>query len=145
MVLFVTICVRDEKGDFMGKLNNLGFTQKDEERNLAEIIEIAEKNLNDAKESIRKMGDDISDLFDSIDMRDKEGLILWNDANIRLKEMKRNMDRFEKARRKPYFGRIKFKEEGSSKEEAYYVGRVGITNGKANPVVIDWREPIASV
>ncbi|MEE1010290.1 MAG: AAA family ATPase [Agathobacter sp.] len=129
----------------MGKLNNLGFTQKDEERNLAEIIEIAEKNLNDAKESIRKMGDDISDLFDSIDMRDKEGLILWNDANIRLKEMKRNMDRFEKARRKPYFGRIKFKEEGSSKEEAYYVGRVGITNGKANPVVIDWRAPIASV
>ena len=129
----------------MGKLNNLGFTQEDEERNLAEIIEIAEKNLNDAKESIRKMGDDISDLFDSIDMRDKEGLILWNDANIRLKEMKRNMDRFEKARRKPYFGRIKFKEEGSSKEEAYYVGRVGITNGKANPVVIDWRAPIASV
>ena len=36
----------------MGKLNNLGFTQEDEERNLAEIIEIAEKNLNDAKESI---------------------------------------------------------------------------------------------
>lgn len=122
-----------------------GFTRAEEEKNLSDIIEIAQENLDNAKEGIRQMDADVADLFESIDMRDKEALILWNDATIRLKEMKRVIDRFEKARKKPYFGRITFEDPTVEGTESYYIGRVGIAKDSADPVVIDWRAPIASV
>ena len=55
------------------------------------------------------------------------------------------MDRFVKARKKPYFGRIDFKDPNMKYEESYYIGRVGIAKTPSQPVVIDWRAPIASV
>ena len=79
-----------------------------EEQKLEEIIAIAQNNLDKARESIKQMDEDIAELYSTLDMDDKEGLILWNDASIRARQMKREFDRFEKARKKPYFGRIDF-------------------------------------
>lgn len=53
--------------------------------------------------------------------------------------------RYEKARKKPYFGRIDFRDPKAKADEAYYIGRVGITDSSSDPVVLDWRAPIASV
>lgn len=50
-----------------------------------------------------------------------------------------------KARKKPYFGRIDFQDPRLSFLESYYIGRVGISDEKAEPVVLDWRAPISSV
>ena len=55
------------------------------------------------------------------------------------------MARLEKARKKPYFGRIDFQDPRLSFLESYYIGRVGISDEKAEPVVLDWRAPISSV
>lgn len=51
--------------------------------------------------------------------------------------------RYEKARKKPYFGRIDFRDPKAKADEAYYIGRVGITDSSSDPVVLDWRAPIA--
>lgn len=50
-----------------------------------------------------------------------------------------------KRARKPYFGRIDFKDPNVKGDESYYIGRVGIAKNNSEPVVLDWRAPIASV
>lgn len=122
-----------------------GLSREAEEQKLAEVIEIAQSNLKKAQDDISRMDQDVADLYASIEQQDKETLILWNDATIRLRQLKREMDRFVKARKKPYFGRIDFKDPIMKSEESYYIGRVGISKTPSEPVVIDWRAPIASV
>ena len=122
-----------------------GLSREAEEEKLAEVIEIAQANLEKAQEDIFKMDKDVADLYASIEHRDKESLILWNDATKRLRQVKSELDRYEKARKKPYFGRIDFKDPNMLGEESYYIGRVAISKTPAEPVVIDWRAPIASV
>lgn len=62
-----------------------GLSREAEEQKLAEVIEIAQSNLEKAQEDISKMDKDVADLYASIEHRDKESLILWNDATKRLR------------------------------------------------------------
>ena len=96
----------------MGTENDLpGISLKDEQRQLQNIIGIAQDNLDRAKESVKKLTDDLEDLRDVYEAQDKEGLVLWNNATAQLHENERNIVRCEKARKKPYFGRIDFKHQ----------------------------------
>ena len=122
-----------------------GLTKADEDKQLAAIIGTAQDNLDRAKADIRKLNDDLADLMEVYEAQDKEGLALWNNAAAQLKETKRSMTRLEKARSNPYFGRIDFKDPNMDFPESYYIGRVGIAKNASEPLVIDWRAPIASV
>lgn len=127
------------------KSGYLGLTRADEERHLADVISVAQQNLERAGADIRKVNEDLADLLETYDVKDKEGLALWNNATARLKENEYDLIRYEKARKKPYFGRIDFKDGISQEEETCYIGRVGIAKNGSEPVVLDWRAPIASV
>ena len=122
-----------------------GISREAEEHQLAYVIGIAQEHLVRARKAIRGANEDLADLMEVYDAKDKEGLTLWNNATARLKEYKQNMVRLEKARKKPYFGRIDFLAEEKQQKEAYYIGRVGISGDDAQPLVLDWRAPIASV
>ena len=122
-----------------------GLTREAEEQKLQEIIGIAQQNLERARADIRKVNEDLEDLLDVYEAQDKEGLALWNNVTARLKENEYDLVRYEKARRKPYFGRIDFKDPNVKGDESYYIGRVGIAKNNSEPVVLDWRAPIASV
>ena len=91
------------------------------------------------------MIEDLEDLLDVYEAQDKEGLALWNNATARLKENEYDLVRYEKARRKPYLGRIDFNVPNVKGEDSYFIGRVGIAKNNSEPVVLDWRAPIASV
>ena len=127
------------------KSGYLGLTRADEERHLADVISVAQQNLERAGADIRKVNEDLADLLATYDVKDKEGLALWNNATARLKENEYDLIRYEKARKKPYFGRIDFKDGISQEEETCYIGRAGIAKNGSEPVVLDWRAPIASV
>ncbi|SCN24272.1 Helicase IV [Clostridium sp. N3C] len=46
----------------------------------------------------------------------------------------------------PYFGRVDFTEEDSEDKETIYVGRFGMTpEGSYEPLVVDWRAPVAAL
>ena len=122
-----------------------GTDREAEEQRLAYVIGVAQEHLVQARKDIREANADLADLMEVYDAKDKEGLTLWNNATARLKEYKQNMVRLEKARKKPYFGRIDFLAEGKKQREAYYIGRIGISVDDAQPLVLDWRAPIASV
>ncbi len=107
----------------MGTENDLpGISLKDEQRQLQNIIGIAQDNLDRAKESVKKLTDDLEDLRDVYEAQDKEGLALWNNATAQLHENERNIVRCEKARKKPYFGRIDFMDPRQKSQESYYIG-----------------------
>lgn len=46
----------------------------------------------------------------------------------------------------PYFGRVTFKEEEEADKDTLYIGRFGLTpDGSFEPVVVDWRAPVAAL
>lgn len=121
-----------------------GLSRKAEETYLENTIKIADQNLNKTKKELNQLSDDIQEMLDIYDTRDKEILTMWNNSVAQLSELKQLLLRSEKARLHPYFGRIDFYDTLEKQEEVFYIGRVGITNGTTNLIVIDWRAPVAN-
>jgi len=123
----------------------MGISKQAEEKNLQEILGIARENLARTEGFLVKLKEDMEDIWQNYEVSDKETLVLFNTAEAQYQETLKDLARRERARKKPYFGRIVFSDPDVGGEESYYIGRVGIAEGTSEPVVIDWRAPIASV
>ena len=122
-----------------------GITREAEEAHLAQTIEITQQNLDKNIAQEQRLKEDIHTLLETYGPKDVEALSLIDNTQIMYETVKRDRSRLEKARKKPYFGRIDFYDEDSKKDEALYIGRVGISKNIIDKVVIDWRAPVASV
>lgn len=124
-----------------------GLTREAEEKQLEKIIQVAQQNLIRTQNHIRQLTDELDDLMEVYGTKDKEGMALLHNAHAQIQEHRRDLLRCQKARRKPYFGRIDFKDlnQKQPQAESYYIGRTGIAGSDAHPLVIDWRAPVASV
>lgn len=122
-----------------------GLSREAEEKELEKIIRTAQENLAKTETSIRQLTDELDDLMEVYGTKDKEAMALFHNAHSQIQEHKRALLRCQKARHKPYFGRIDFKDPRQPQDESYYIGRVGIADSDAQPLVIDWRAPVASV
>ncbi|MDO5521618.1 MAG: DUF4968 domain-containing protein [bacterium] len=122
-----------------------GTSLESEKKQLAEIIDVAQENLERTEGYVKELSDELHDMLETYEAKDKETLALWNNTEAQLNSNRQDLVRCQKARKKPYFGRIDFRDPKMSKDESYYVGRVGITKNGSEPVVIDWRAPVASV
>ncbi len=122
-----------------------GTSRKAEEEQLKKILAVAQDNLERAQEHRQGLSEQLKDMLDSYSTKDKEVLALWHNTEALFQESKRDLLRCIKARKKPYFGRIDFKDAELSESESYYVGRVGISSDGVEQLVIDWRAPMASV
>lgn len=128
-----------------GKKGIYGLSREEEEKQLAYIIEIARENLERVEKYNTELSEELKDMLDSYETRDKEILALWHNTESRFQESKHDLMRCMKALNKPYFGRIDFKDPKVKWEESYYIGRVGIAKDGHDPIVIDWRAPLASI
>lgn len=122
-----------------------GLSRESEEQQLAEVIQVAQNNLERTEGYIKELSEELHEMLETYGAKDKEALTLWHNTQSQLTANQKDLIRCQKARKKPYFGRIDFQDEKLKGEEAYYVGRVGITKDGSEPMVIDWRAPIASV
>lgn len=122
-----------------------GLSREAEEAQLARIIGIAQDNLEKAEKYSGRLSDELHELMETYGTKDKEALALFHNTQAQLQETRMDLLRCRKARNKPYFGRIDFRDQKIPYAESYYVGRVGISRNGSEPVVIDWRAPIASV
>lgn len=128
-----------------GLQNIPGVTLEEETKTLAEILAIADENLNKTKSTVQSLANELHALQEVYDVSDKEGLAQWFNTDARFKQVRQDLLRSERTRKKPYFGRIDFTEANQSKKECYYIGKSVIAKDAAEPRVIDWRAPIASV
>lgn len=133
----------EQRRQSSGKL--LGITREAEEAHLAQTIEITQQNLDKNIAQEQSLKEDIHTLLETYGAKDVEALSLIDNTQLMYETVKRDRSRLEKARKKPYFGRIDFYDEDSKKDEALYIGRVGISKNIIDKVVIDWRAPVASV
>ncbi len=122
-----------------------GRSREAEEEQLKIITGIAGENLLKAEEELSGLSGQLHDLMESYGPKDKEALSMIHNTQVMYSQSQRALLRCRKARQKPYFGRIDFKDDGRDQEESYYVGRVGIAKSLSEPVVIDWRAPVASL
>lgn len=122
-----------------------GITLEEEKKMLLDILAIADDNLNRARASVKGLADELHELKEVYDVEDKEGLALWFNTDARFQQVRQELLRMERSRRKPYFGRIDFTDSNLRKKECYYIGKAAITKDAAELMVIDWRAPIASV
>ncbi|MDE7311951.1 MAG: DUF4968 domain-containing protein [Eubacterium sp.] len=122
-----------------------GLSREAEEQELKKIIHTAQENLTKTEAYIRQLTDELDGLMETYGTKDKEAMTLFHNTHSQIQEHKRALLRCQKARHKPYFGRIDFKDPKQPQTESYYVGRVGIAGSDAQPLVIDWRAPVASV
>ena len=101
--------------------------------------------MSKRKRAALQLADELHELMETYGTKDKEALSLFHNTQSQLRENQRDLIRCRKARKKPYFGRIDFRDPKLPCAESYYVGRVGISENGSDPAVIDWRAPVASV
>ena len=122
-----------------------GISREAEEEKLRRTIAVAEAKVEENKQSVRALAEELHTMQEEFDESDKEAQALWHNTDARFKFVNQDLRRAEQALKKPYFGRIDFKDKKIGKDEVYYIGRSVIADNPAEPEVIDWRAPIASV
>lgn len=110
-----------------------------------EYVEGAIASANERQVSLRS---DMQEAYVELNNRDDSSSSysrIMLDARF-LDNLAKNYDGLIRARKKPYFSRIDFQFKESSQIVKYYIGKAALTRTEDNePIIIDWRSPIASV
>ena len=121
-----------------------GISRQAEERNLRETLKAVNANVDSYSRECAKMKADIDEMLEHYHDNDVEVLTILNNTITLHEHMKRALERNEKARNKPYFGRIVYSDETYNKEESIYIGKGGIAKDATHFLVVDWRAPVAN-
>lgn len=122
-----------------------GTTKEDEEAKLEFIQEIAKEKLEKTRQNVQDLQNELNELREVYDVEDKEGLAQWFNTDARYSQVRNDLLRAERTKKKPYFGRIDIIDNDEQKQETFYIGKAVIARKPSEPEVIDWRAPIASV
>jgi len=115
-----------------------------EENYLRRTLSIANANVENYGREVARMQEDIDEMLAHYHDNDMEVFTILNNTVTMHTHMKRALERNEKARNKPYFGRIIFHDEALDKEESVYIGKGGIAKDTTHWMVVDWRAPVAN-
>ena len=121
---------------------------KQEIERLKYTIEYVENAIDSAKDRQENLRLDMQEAYVELNNRDDSSASysrIMLDARF-LDNLAKNYDGLIRARKKPYFSRIDFEFKESSRIIKYYIGKAALTRTEDNePIIIDWRSPIASV
>lgn len=118
--------------------------RKAEEQYLRETMQVIQDNLANYGGEVSRMQGEIEEMLEHYHDNDVELWTLLNNTITLNEHMKRAMERNERASRKPYFGRIIFRDETLGKQESLYIGKGGISRDNTYWMVVDWRAPVAN-
>ncbi len=118
--------------------------RESEEQYLKETLKVIEDNLANYSREVTRMQAEIDEMLEHYHDNDVELWTILNNTITLNDHMNRNLLRNERAKQKPYFGRIIFHDETLDKEESLYIGKGGISKDNTNWMVVDWRAPVAN-
>ena len=122
--------------DYHEEAERLEFTKQA----IVNTIELIDQNRQDYQKNIRVAFENL----DYLDSSQSYITILTNSKFIELDE--RTREKLVNIRKKPYFGRVDFKNNGHQKAERIYLGKAPLyRNNHDKPLIVDWRAPIANV
>ena len=113
----------------------------------AELIDLQ----NQAQEEKNTVSDDLQYDFVGIE-ESQETLIEFEtmsraveELNISSRTVSTALSKVNRLLPRPYFARINVQFPEETEEESYYIGTTSVSNEDHEPVVVDWRSPIAEV
>ncbi len=121
-----------------------GTSRQAEEGYLQKTLAVVRDNVENYGREVARMQENIDEMLAHYHDNDVEVLTILNNTVTLHEHMKRALERNEKAQKKPYFGRIVFRDEALDKEESIYIGRGGISKDTTHWIVVDWRAPVAN-
>ncbi len=121
-----------------------GTSRQAEEKFLEQTLAVIHENLENYGGQVARMREEIDDMLDHFHDDNPELINLLENSMTLYDQMKRALERNERARNKPYFGRIDFYDEMLEKYESIYIGKGGISRDATRQAVIDWRAPVAN-
>lgn len=121
--------------DFHAEQRRLAYTKD----YMQQILDESQRDLTSAQDNIRKSMADLEYLDSSLSYLN----IL---TNARFFEMARSQkEGLEAIQKKPYFARIHFQKTGDP-EEFLYIGKTSLFHRETHePIIVDWRSPVANV
>ena len=114
-----------------------GTSRREEEAFLEQTLAVIRSNLEVYGEQVERMREEIDDMLDHFHDDNPELINLLENSMTLHDQMKRALERNEKAQNKPYFGRIDFYDEMLEKEESLYIGKGGISIDTTHQAVVD--------
>jgi DNA helicase II / ATP-dependent DNA helicase PcrA len=126
----------EQHPDYQNEIEWLEFTKQ----YMKIVIRASESNEENFRESLKGAleGIDFKDSsFNYINMLTNSNLLRRTYEEVR--NLKRNQN-------KPYFARINFKREETGAEEVLYFGKMSLFDKETQqPIIVDWRSPIANL
>jgi len=122
--------------DFQAEVERLEFTKE----YIRTVLDISKENKEFAVESMKQSFAELNSKDSSTSYTD----LLANANFLELAESE--LKRLESVIGKPYFSRIDFTSTSMKTEEVLYIGKVSLFDRVSQqPIIVDWRSPIANV
>lgn len=129
------VSARDHK-DYQAEVERLEFTKE----YIRTVLDISIENKEFAVESMKQAFAELNSNDSSTSYTD----LLANANFLELAESE--LKRLESVIGKPYFSRIDFTSTSTKTEEVLYIGKVSLFDRVSQqPIIVDWRSPIANV
>jgi DNA helicase-2/ATP-dependent DNA helicase PcrA len=116
-----------------------------EEKHLEECVNVIQSNIDNYLKQYREISTETKELYDNYRSDNPE---LHNDLVIgldRKSQIERTLNKNILALKKPYFGRIDYKETEDDSHFSLYIGKNGIRRNITENMIVDWRAPVSSV
>lgn len=121
-----------------------GTSYRDEEEHLTRTLSVIQSNIDSYGAEVTRMKNEIDDMLEHFHDDNPELINTLENTLTMHENLKRALEKNEKAQNKPYFGRIVFRDEKQNREESLYIGKGGISLDRTTQIVTDWRAPVAN-
>lgn len=121
-----------------------GTDRVSEQNYLKDTLRIVDEHLEKYDAEIARTQESIDEMLVHYHDNDVELWTLLNNTITINEHMKRSYVHCLKAKKKPYFGRIIYRDEEMNKEVSLYIGRGDLSVDHTHLQVIDWRAPVAT-
>ncbi|MEK3764452.1 RNA polymerase recycling motor HelD [Solibacillus sp. FSL K6-4121] len=119
---------------------------KQEQQRLHDTVHYMDQILHSSKRDIETAQENIRSAMTNVEYLDSSDSFLNILMNTRFFELARNQkEGLEAIRQRPYFARIHFQREQEN-EEFLYIGKTSLFHSETHePIIVDWRSPVANV
>ena len=118
-------------------------TRNAEEQYLQRTLKVVDRNIEKYSREGTRMQEEIDEMLERYHDNDVEVYTALSNTVTLHDHMKRALLLNQKAKKKPYFGRIIFQDDALNKRESIYIGKGGIHKDATHFMVVDWRAPVA--
>lgn len=107
--------------------------------------EAIRENIKGYEQKVAAGRQETEDLYAAVAAGDVE---LYNQLIVSRDMLSHNENALRKNRaalKKPYFGRVDYRETENGRTEKLYIGKNGVTRNRTDVLIVDWRAPVSSI